>query len=49
MKALGYNVIALHRVRIMNIELGSLPEGKYRSISEEEVKELIAELSENGR
>ncbi len=48
-KALGYNVTALHRVRIMNIELGSLPEGKYRSISEEEVKELIAELSESGR
>lgn len=48
-KALGYNVTALHRIRIMNIELGSLPVGKYRSVSEQEAKELIAELSAKGR
>ena len=44
-EALGYRVTALHRVRIMNIELGDLPEGKYRSVTEREAEELIAGLS----
>ncbi len=36
----GYKVVKLKRVRIMNIELGSLKKGKYRRITEEEWMEL---------
>lgn len=36
----GYRVRRLKRVRIMNIELGSLPEGKWRYLSEKELAEL---------
>lgn len=43
-KALGYQVTALKRVRVMNILLGDLPEGKWREVTEEEIKELLAEL-----
>lgn len=37
---LGYAVVSLRRVRIMNIELGDLPVGRYRELDEEEVEEL---------
>ena len=47
--ALGYRVKALHRVRIMNIELGDLPEGKYRDVTGKEAEELIAELDSGHR
>lgn len=36
----GYRVLTLKRVRIMNIELGSLPEGEWRYLSQEELDEL---------
>ncbi len=39
-KALGNNVERLKRVRVMNIELGSLKEGEYRTINGSELKEL---------
>lgn len=39
-KALGYEVVDLQRVRILNIALENLPEGKYHEISEEEQKKL---------
>jgi 23S rRNA pseudouridine2604 synthase len=42
--ALGYEVIDLRRVRIMNIELGNLKEGHYRIISGEEREELLGKL-----
>lgn len=42
---LGYTVTALHRTRIMNIELGDLPEGKYREVTEDEVMQLISMIS----
>lgn len=42
-EALGYQVTDLKRIRIMNIRLGRLPEGKYRQLSEEEIKELVKE------
>ena len=29
----GYRVVKLERVRIMNIELGDLPRGKYRAVT----------------
>lgn len=38
--ALGYRVVALKRVRIMNIKLGELKMGEYREVSEKEWKEL---------
>ncbi len=45
--ALGNQVDTLKRVRIMNIELLGLPEGKYREISGHELQEL-EELIEKG-
>ena len=41
---LGYPVIKLHRIAIGAIELGSLPRGAYRSLSEAELANLRAEL-----
>ncbi len=40
-RALGYYVETLKRVRVMNIKLGDLPEGKYRDVSAQETEELI--------
>lgn len=39
-EACGTRVLSLKRVRIMNVELGSLPEGEYRIIEGEEYEEL---------
>lgn len=38
--ALGYRVVSLKRVRIMNIRLGDLPTGSYREVTGEEWEEL---------
>ena len=38
--ALGYSVVSLRRVRVMNVLLGDLPEGQYRELSPQEVLEL---------
>lgn len=35
---LGYKVQKLKRIRIMNITLGNLPVGKYRNVTDEELK-----------
>ena len=46
--ALGYNVVTLKRVRIMNITLAGLPLGKWRYFTAEEIKimeELVASSS----
>jgi len=43
-EALGYEVRELIRVRVMNIRLGDLKEGAYRKLSEQELKELLAQL-----
>ncbi len=45
---LGYRVISLKRVRVMNISLGSLKPGEYRRIEGEELEELYA-LSGKGK
>lgn len=37
---LGYEVVSLKRIRIMNISLGGLPTGKWRNLTIEELKEL---------
>ena len=36
----GYRVVALKRIRIMNIKLGDLRRGEYRDITSEEFAEL---------
>jgi 23S rRNA pseudouridine2605 synthase len=41
---LGYNVLALKRVRIGTLELGELKEGKIRELSTHEVKMLLSNL-----
>lgn len=40
----GYRVVTLKRIRIMNIELGDLPEGKWRHVTPEELWELEKSL-----
>lgn len=42
--AFGYEVKDLVRIRIMNIRLGSLKEGAYRKLTDEELEELYAML-----
>jgi len=37
---LGYDVVTLKRIRIMNIQLGKLPKGHWRDLSAEELKGL---------
>ena len=39
-KVLGYHVTDLKRVRVANLELGELPEGKWRDATEEEIRVL---------
>lgn len=39
-EALGYDVLKLRRVRIMNVSLDGIPNGKWRYLSEEEVAEI---------
>jgi 23S rRNA pseudouridine2604 synthase len=37
---LGYRVVSLKRVRIMNIQLGRLKTGNWRNVTEKEIEEL---------
>lgn len=46
-EALGYRVKDLVRTRIMNIELGSLKEGEYRKVSDEELDELYSQIKDS--
>ncbi|WP_050922154.1 23S rRNA pseudouridine(2604) synthase RluF, partial [Vibrio harveyi] len=41
-EALGYEVFKLRRVRIMNISLDGIPNGKWRYLSGDEVAEILA-------
>ncbi|MGF1751410.1 23S rRNA pseudouridine(2604) synthase RluF [Vibrio cionasavignyae] len=41
-EALGYEVLKLRRVRIMNISIDGIPNGKWRYLSEAEVQEIHA-------
>lgn len=45
-EALGYKVINLKRIRIMNIELGNLKPGQVRELTEQELKELYGTVKE---
>lgn len=44
---LGYRVIRLKRIRILNIHLGSLPVGQYRKLNNKELSDLKKILSKN--
>ena len=44
---LGYRVIRLKRVRIMNIELGDLPAGQYRPVTQKEWRELMKQSKDS--
>lgn len=44
---LGYEVLALKRLRIMNIHLGNLRKGEHRNISPEEFRELNKMLKDS--
>ena len=46
-EALGYEVKDLLRVRVMNIRLGSLKEGEYRELTDEELDELYSLIQES--
>ncbi len=41
---LGYKVLNLKRVRIMHIDLGKLPMGKYRDLTDLELKKLFSSI-----
>lgn len=41
---LGYRVVSLKRVRIMHLKLNNLPTGKWRHLSQDEVKELLVQI-----
>ncbi len=43
-EAFGYDVVSLRRVRIMNIQLGNIALGKWRYLSDPEMKELMQML-----
>jgi len=44
---LGHEVVALKRIRIMNIELGELPLGEWRDLTEKELQTLKDDVSES--
>lgn len=43
-ETLGYKVMSLKRIRVLNIELKDLPEGTYRPVSGKELEELLRRL-----
>lgn len=43
-EALGYEVVTLNRIRIMNIHLKNLPVGQWRDLSGKEKRQLFADL-----
>ncbi len=45
--SLGYNVINLKRIRIMNIELRGLPTGSWKHLNKKEIKDLMNLLNNN--
>lgn len=46
-KALGFEVVKLKRVRVMNIRLGHLKTGEYRKVTKTEYQELLRLLSKS--
>jgi 23S rRNA pseudouridine2604 synthase len=46
-QAVGYRVVALHRVRIMHITLAGLPSGTWKPLSLREQQELFTAIRRN--
>ena len=46
---LGYHVVAIRRVRVLNIALGNLRSGAYRVVENEELAELYRQAGLRGR
>ena len=46
---LGYKVVKLKRIRIMNIKLGELKYGKWRNLTEQEMKKIQALLGDSSK
>lgn len=46
---LGYEVVMLKRLRIMNIELGTLKPGKYRSFTKKELRDILMLCEESSK
>ena len=46
---LGYDVKSLKRIRIMNVSLGKLKVGEYRSFTEVELKELLLLIGDSSK
>ena len=44
--ALGYKVVQLRRVRIINVKLGHLKVGQWRNLTEPELRGLLPQRSE---
>ncbi|HBY32279.1 MAG TPA: 23S rRNA pseudouridine synthase F [Clostridiales bacterium] len=44
---LGYKVVRLKRIRILNLSLGTLPVGQYRELTAKERKDLFSILEKN--
>lgn len=44
---LGYRVVYLKRVRIMNIHLGDLKTGEYRELTEKEIEQIMKDTAES--
>lgn len=44
---LGYRVVSLQRIRIMNIKLGRLKTGDFRNVTEKEIEEMNRLISNN--
>ena len=47
-EALGLEVARLKRIAVGPVRLGMLPQGKYRQLTKEEVKGLLAEAKKSG-
>lgn len=46
-KALGYKVVRLERIRIMNIHVDGIEEGEWRDLTDEELYTLLSQLKES--
>lgn len=46
-EVLGYKVQKLKRIRIMSVQLGNLPKGHYRNVTDEELAELKGEKGDS--
>lgn len=46
---MGYDVLSLRRLRIMNIKLGNLKKGEYRNFTKDELKELNRMLADSSK